>query len=420
MSDLRRAAQGAETDSQPRGLAALVADDTTFWRVATYLFATISILKGLHTPSLWAATQANLDYRYGFIKRGMFGQIARMLGLHIAHYDAFVLLSGVLLLLAIVLIGWWTCRSGARRLAGGAVVAALGASYMVTYLVHLIGYLEIPMAMLALLGLAISASSGRLIAVLLLSCLGVLIHESYLVAFLPTTLLPALLAALEQRDNRWRALAPIAVVAGVVVVLVLAVALGAPMTAERAAALQANMTAEADFAPRMDFFPVLTRSAADNVAVMARTMTLGKWWLAQCNALLTFMPTAAFFLWVACDIIKARQAGARRFMLQAVVLVAGLCPLCMQLLGWDIYRWYALAAFNSFLALTVVCHRYGAPLSGNIRAGRNIAILLIGINLATGTGLFDGRRVDTFPFVDFWWAVIHWIGAGGHFAPPVA
>lgn len=404
-----------------RGLVARIAEDTWFWSVVTILFCFVSILKGLRLPNLWAATQANLDYDQGFIKRGLFGQVAHSLGIPIVHYQVFVLFSGLLLLILAALLGWWVSRSGARRLGNGVVVAVFSASYIVTYLTQLAGYLEIPLAALALVALSTSALGGRLTGVLIAAALGVLIHESYVLTFLPMTLLPAFLAAFDSR-RPLRAVAPIAAVVAVIVLVLLLTALAAPMTVQRASGLQAAMAATVDFPTRGDFFPVLTRSAADNMAIMMKTMSSGLWWLAQLNAFVTFMPTAAFFLWIALDIVDTRgDPEPQRLAVKAAVVSAGLCPLSMQLFGYDIYRWYALAAFSSFVSMTVVCNRYGVP-PASIRSGalRNLGMLLIAINMAAGTGLFDGSRVDTFPFVDFWRSVIRLIGAGGHFPQPAA
>jgi hypothetical protein len=407
-------------------LTALLANDIWFWRAAVALLSAIAILKGLRLPSLWAATQANLDYHQGFIKRGLFGQLAHSLAIPIAHYDVFVLLSGFLLLVLLLLLARWVSRSGALRLADGKVVAVFGASFALTYLVHLIGYLEIPLAILALIAVSISPVNRRLIAALVAGCLGVLIHESYVLVFLPITLLPAFLAAIASGSSKastssiLRSVAPIAAVVAAIAVVLLVVALGAPMTAQRAGDLQAAMTAAVDFPTRGDFFPVLTRSAADNLAIMMATMTNGSWWLTQCNAFVTFMPTAGFFLWISLNIVDTHHVGAVRAA-KAAIAFASLCPLVMQLVGWDIYRWYALAALSSFVSLTIVCRHYGcnAPLAAS-GAVRNIALLLIAVNMATGTGLFDGHRVDTFPFVDFWKSCLHWVVSGGHFTQPSA
>ncbi len=400
---------------------ALSDDDREFWRRAAMLFGVISILKGVRAPGLWAATQANLDYGQGFIKRGLFGQTMRCLGIQVAHYDVFAYVSSFLLLSLFVVLLGWISRSTVWRLGNGVVVAVSAASFALTYWTQLIGYLEIPLAILALVAVSAGALKRRSIAVLACGGLGVLIHESYVLTFLPMTLLPSILAASSGNRGPVREFAPIVAVVAAIVAIAALCALGVPMTVQHVTHLQATMSAAVDFPPRGDFFPILTRSAADNVLVMSKTMSSGRWWLAQCNAFITFMPTTAFFLWIAFDIINHAAEPARRFNIKALVAITGLCPLVMQVLGWDIYRWYALAAFSSFISMSIVCRHYGAPqLTARMSVVRNVAVVLIAINMATGTGLFDGNHVNTFPFVDLWRAVLEWFARGGHFVrPPV-
>ena len=400
-----------------RRLETRLADDTWFWGVAAILLGTLSVLKGLRLPSLWAATQAQLDYHDGFIKRGLFGSAVHLAGIPIRHYDTFVTLSTLLLAGFLALLIWWVLKSGARHIANGAAVALFAASFIVTYLAHLIGYLEIPSGMLALAALLGSGSRLRPVIVLLAGIGGVLLHENYVLTFLPLPLLPLFLAALDSR-SRARDLVVLAVVAVLIAGVVVIEASTAPMDAQRVATLQSSITSAVDFHPRDDFFAVMTRSATDNVSIMLHTMGKPVWWAAQLNACLVFLPLIAYFLWIALRIVgssRGGQAGAAR----AAVIVVGLCPLLLQLVGWDIYRWYALAAFNSFIAMTIVGRQYG-PAPALPQSARNIALLLMAVNMATGTGLFDGYRVDTFPFIDHWRGLFDWLGGGRHWLPPAA
>jgi hypothetical protein len=389
--------------------------------LSAVLFAVIAVLKGLRLPSLWAATQVSLDYRAGFIKRGFLGQILSGLRIHAAHYDVFVTVSAALFVGFIAFLASWVRTNEARRIAGGSVVAVFAASFTLTYMAHLIGYLDIPSAALAIAVILMSASRIYLPAAMVAGVLGVLIHENYVLTFLPATLLPAFLLRAAPGRSTFRSFLPIGAVVAVIGIIVLLVALGAPMTAQQVGKLQATMAATADFQPRADFFAVLTRSARANVLIMMSTMTHGSWWLAQANAFAAFMPTAAFFLWITLRIINTCHASLDRRLVKAAAIVASLCPLSLQIVGWDIYRWYALATFDCFLVMTIVCRLYGAqalvPLE-NETAIRNVAILLIGVNLATGTGLFDGYRVDTYPFVDHWRSLSRWLLTGGHWIQP--
>lgn len=345
------------------------------------------------------------------------------MGIQIAHYDVFVIVSGVLFVCLLVALTRWIWVTEARQLADGSVVALFGGSYALTYLAHLIGYLEIPSAALALGVLLVSTSRAYLPAVLAAGVAGVLIHENYVLTFLPITLLPAFLvgAGAARPGVRVRQFALIGAVASIIAAIVLLVALRSPMTVQQVGNLQAAMGASADFHPREDFFPVLTRSGVANLLIMKQTMTNGAWWLAQASAFITFMPTAAFFLWISLKIVNSARLPFDHRIVNAVVVLSSLCPLLLQVVGWDIYRWYALAAFNSFLVMTIVCRYHGAaPLAVTTDSVvlRNSAIALIAINMATGNGLFDGYHVDTFPFVDHWRGLVQWLGTGGHWPLP--
>jgi len=65
----------------------------------------MAVLKGLRRPSMWAATQAQLDYSHGFIKRGLLGAVYGPLGgdhygrlswIFAAELGVFLLLLGLL------------------------------------------------------------------------------------------------------------------------------------------------------------------------------------------------------------------------------------------------------------------------------------------------------------------------------------
>jgi hypothetical protein len=82
----------------------------------------------------------------------------------------------------------------------------------------------------------------------------------------------------------------------------------------------------------------------------------------------------------------------------------------------DTYRWYALCTFNAFLALTVLKRHQSrsradlAPIfAPNLL--RNAAVLLISLNLASGSGLMDNYQVQPFPFLHL---VRTWVTAARH------
>ena len=87
------------------------------------VLATISVAKAIRLPTYKAATQAQVDYSFGLIKRGMFGAcFARPL--HLEIYSRFAIFSWALLGLAVVLLLVFTWCSGAPwRLLSPEIVA---------------------------------------------------------------------------------------------------------------------------------------------------------------------------------------------------------------------------------------------------------------------------------------------------------
>src|SRR5579871_1528497 len=56
------------------------------WTTLTIAVAIIAALKGVRLPSLWAATQLQLDYSAGFLKRGAMGSLFHLLHIPIERY----------------------------------------------------------------------------------------------------------------------------------------------------------------------------------------------------------------------------------------------------------------------------------------------------------------------------------------------
>jgi hypothetical protein len=82
----------------------LFAEEGRFWRFFAIVAGAIAILKGLRLPVIWAASQAQADYREGFLKRGLFGEVCRRAGIPIADYRVFTLLSFAILAVFLVLL----------------------------------------------------------------------------------------------------------------------------------------------------------------------------------------------------------------------------------------------------------------------------------------------------------------------------
>jgi hypothetical protein len=389
--------QSSARDRVSTGLS----DDSRFWLIITIALGGVAFVKGLRRPNLWTATQTQFDYRFGFIRRGLFGQVLSWLDIPANHYAVFAIVAYLLLIvLTMVLIRWVWMSRVFQTIDRGTAVALFFTSYAMTYLANMVGYTDILLMAMAVIVIGIRHHGTRLAAVILAGAVGVLIHESYLIMFLPLTLLPSILTA-SPREQMARRSAIIAAAALIVAIITIIIALRPSMTPALRDRLQQDVQSRVDFPPRPDCFEVLLHSTRSNVLFMAHVMSGSKWWVNQIYALLVFLPAAAMLTWLSLRAIAMCYRGPYPALVRLCVLAAGCSPALMQFLGWDLYRWYALVVIDSFLVLAVISRYCLIPASSAIelsRPTRNLIVLIIALNLVTGNvGTFDGT--EPFPFM---------------------
>jgi len=381
------------------GFAAIFADDRRFWRWSAVILGVVAFLKGVHLPNLWAATQAQVDYRDGFVKRGLFGEVLSR-PLHLYHYAAFARFSFAILFLMILLLVVYVLRSGLLERAGnGEVLAVFSASYAVTYLASLAGYFDILLAAITIGLLLIRNDTLRMMLGLPLCIAGVLIHESFLIVFLPVLLLSFGLSALSGKDEKacrrsaWKG----AVLLIVTVCTALRTAAHASLGPAKIQAMEDQIAARTDFLPRPDFFQVMGLSFAANVHIMVRLISRPGWAYTQMVSCIVFLPTVILLLLAARQILGSAKS-IREPVGMGMVLLAAVCPLAMHFLGWDVARWNALFVFNVFLVLLTVCAFTRGEHVALSPAWRRGAVLAIALSMASGELLMYGVRVNNFPF----------------------
>lgn len=390
------------------------------WLYAALLCGVISVAKGLRSPNLWSATQAQINCQYGFVKRCLFGQTWHWLGIPVQHYAVFLLISAALFAGFIASLIMFIRNSKlAETQLGAAVVAVFSSSFALSYVTNLIGYLDIPLAILAL---AAAGASKRVRAPAIggAALVGVLIHEDYLFVFLPVTLLPLILPALVNPNSPRRAAWPLtqaSLIALGAVVLVIQLALAKPMSAAALAALRQHIAVSTDFPVREDFFQVFARSLRDNLRIMSGYARQRFWWDHQVLGVLAFFPTIAFMAPLAWKTLKT-VGGLQRTCLLVVVSGAVLSPLLMNVLGWDIYRWQALVVINAFIAIGILSSSGLLDFQAIDRRSASGFLFLAGLlmlaNMSTGLPLFDLDPVNTPPFagvLDFSRALVNNHGA---------
>jgi hypothetical protein len=387
----------------PRRPWRLFSDDRAFWRMAAVLFGSISFAKGARAPSRWAATQALINYDHGLVKRGLFGAT---LGhwLSLERYERFTVVSYVLLATFFALLIAFAVRSGVGTGMGAwEPVALFFSSFAVTYLVSLVGYLDICLGILTLLLLLVRDARLRFALGLPLCVIAMLIHEMFLFVFLPAVLFSFVIDGMRTEDQRGRrmiwsfALILFVISAGVAVGL----ALKQPMSDAQVRSLSDEAAERADFPVRDDFFDVLTRSGAQNVRVVVDIYLHERHWdFLFALAAVVFAPVALLLSLMIAAHVRSNFQGVARRRLLVLAISAALSPLLMHMIGWDNARWDALVCLEEFLVLGILVRarpEFGLALNHGYR---NATVLVMALSMITGESLMEFREPNWYPFTE--------------------
>ena len=381
----------------------MLGDETRFWQACTVIFGLFAILKGLHKPSFWAATQAQLDYSHGLIKRGMLGTIYGALGVH--HYRPLSAIFFAELLVFFGVLTIFTRRSGlSRRFGSPAVVTVFASSYAITFLTHIVGYTDIVNATVAMLLLLVREPHRRCLLALPLLPFALLVHENFLLLFLPVVLLSFYidLCTAPDASSRRAALRFGVLLAVLALVMAFATSLRPSMTPSQIAQMRVEIGARVDFPLREDFFPLLAASLGENVRTMlAMFLHMRFWWWMLSISLALLAPLAWALAHFTRRLVREgiEVSGADTPRLMAVTMLVMVAPLGMHLLGWDQVRWNVLCVFGGYLTLTTLSLH--APAERTLRLStweRNAMIALVALNMASGWGLFNANQITPYPF----------------------
>lgn len=224
-----------------------------FWLALSLVAGALAFMKAARIPNRWSATQALLDYEHGFLRRALFGATMRAIGVPIHRYQVFVVVAWLCLFLCLstlVLLALRARLFDSPR--GQALTTVFFGSYAITYLSHLVGYMDLILIALAAGSVSVRRPRVQVAAALLAGGVGILIHELYAVAFLPWTLLPALIHAARTRRWLWfwAALTVFASIMGL-----LACVLARPVEPSAMQALVADLSSRADFPFATRCFP---------------------------------------------------------------------------------------------------------------------------------------------------------------------
>ena len=374
--------------------------DRRFWGWTALGLGVLAFCKGIRQPNDWSYTQAQLDYSTGLIRRGFFGAtLGHWLQLNL--YGHFAVVSTVLLLMLMaVLVLLARSSKLADRTPPGELLAVYASSYSVSYLAHLNGYFDIPLALLCVAPLFVRRTVWRLAAAVFCTLLAIPIHEQFFFAFLPLLIVSVLFGAATAQTVAERRVAWI----GGVLLAVLGLglmsyfALHFSVSGAQNQQLKQLIALKTDHPLDPEVFRVMAYTPRKNMETMITVWRRPNYLLGQVEALLLFLPTAALLSWATLLLLRRWMPGKHR-RLFAAVLLATLAPLSLHLVGWDKYRWDALLCLNAFLMLLLVSRMAdGVTIHLPMRL-RQACLLVMLLNMASGGGMLDDRHIRPFPFM---------------------
>jgi hypothetical protein len=406
---------------------------------------TVSLLKGLRMPNLWAATHMTFNYTQGFIRRGLFGQVLRAVGGRgVYRYNILALIAVVMFVLAVLA----TARLTRRMLATdggdrGMVVATLvfAASPGVVFLAHEIGYLDYVGFIALPLFIVWGTRTARLWPIfyvaIALSVVLALIHESMIIMFAPTMWMVLASHVIIQtrarslsRGTRWLLAAHVLAAAAIGFGASSVIGTLGTKSPERIGALQVSIQRYANFPLRGDGFAALSRPVSENL----HHLMPWYWGFADnqrylVNGILASLPgLIALSAYGLRLIVRLPLPRLQRLLLGALLVAAILLPQLLNFVGWDSARWNTTTFFAAFGCIATLrlffvgpaARALGTPL--DVRRYRiddgwaitlGAAGIVCGLTADYGRFLFDGYVVRWFPFDTQWRSLLELLH--GHF-----
>ena len=297
----------------------------------------ITMARAVRYPNDFAEAHWLLDYRFGLIKRGLAGSLLWLVsrsGLGDPSERIVTVVSVAAfaaLLLVLLWAAWRLASSGADPGVAFASAAVLATSPFVVMAAHFMGYLD-HLFFAAAFAAAWLARSGRIWAAAAISAVGVLVHESFVLAGLPLVLFGAAMQPGPRRRAGLPGLRPLALP------LLAALVLWVSETFFlNRAVLRGQLQA------RLSAFPFIGGDMNVFIPDWLTTGTLATWqeqhhalWqhLSDANLLRLMVPSAIFLLLAAAALSPA-GLRIRRAMGSALVVGA---PLLMHAVAWDTAR----------------------------------------------------------------------------------
>lgn len=363
--------------------------------VALGLTLVLTLSRAWRWPNDFAEAHWLLDYRFGFVKRGLAGHLLHSVLKQFGAWPTSQIISAIsvaiLVLLAAVLL--WTAlqvvATAARPEAAVLVSLAFVSSPFVVMTAHLMGYLD-GIVLLLTVGAVVLTLKKRLWAAAAAQAIAILVHESAVLVGLPMFLL-AIWVTTEQpasREGRAKRLLPLALPFIACIALALSAGRLRPDFQQVYSLHLMNYPFVAGdmhiFVPEW-ITPGFIQQLAEQKRHFVDRIT-------QAPMLGLVLPTVIALLAWTMDACRLRVRS-----LTALLFVgATFAPQLMHLAAWDTMQIWTYSIAMAWLGAWILARASGA--GGEVSLGvRGTAVLALLVNIAATTFLLD-HQTDRYTF----------------------
>jgi len=378
--------------------------DPKIWYFFIFSVLFLSIMRGIRFPNVWSYTHFLFNYDFGFTKRGLIGEILNKLNdSYLMTYDFFLIFSAVIFFMNIILISLLLKNLiDSRKSVFIGCSLVFSSSLAVVFLSHSIGYFDHIGLLIALITQKISGFYRKIIFLFISMPFALLIHEAILIIFFPVIFM-SLLFSIEKKDFVIKKITILSFFSASMFLLTLLIS-NYNLEKSEAYEMHDNLQASIRFSLRKDAFNVLHRDSKDNFQLMKNAWLKNKnRFLELTPSILATAPTIAIFIYFSILLLKKSKTDIYLIVLS---VLAALSPLLLHFFGWDMHRWNTLTITTSFIMLNIA---YSSKLKNqptmtlNLTTSNHIYpafIFVIFLNGASSIPLFDGYRVEQFPFIE--------------------
>lgn len=355
---------------------------TRLWLAASTLpglTLVLTLSRAWRWPNDFAEAHWLLDYRFGFVKRGLAGQVlSSTLGLASQEPTA-AIISGIAAVLlaalsvALVWTAWQVIRASSRPGAGVLASLAFLSSPFIVMSAHVIGYLDGVLILLTLAAVALTLG-GRLWLAAITQAIAILVHESAVLVGFPVL-------CLAWWVTKRRAVPLILPVIAFAALALSARALPSDFEDRYSQHLMRYPFVEGDmhiFVPEW-LTPGLAQHVAEQKHRFAERIT-------SAPMLGLVLPTVFALLAWTIDACRVRA----RSITMALLAGATFAPQLMHVAAWDTMRIWTYSAAMAWIGAWTLARATGAQ--GDVTTGvRGLALLALVVNVMETTFLLDNQ-----------------------------